>query len=172
LWITEIMVRAFACVRLYAHVSFHFMKHWNDYDFHAAWYEHYSIRGYDIFINFNYVQLVVTTWKTMKFWVRIDITATQFRYMKLSNFEKYSALIKLVFLKMWRKNITVVRTKFLLSYPTINISCIFLPYLYAFLNATTTTTPSFLFNVAVHFRFLWFIVAAVIKTQYKRDCLV
>jgi hypothetical protein len=27
LWITEIMVRSFACVRLHAHVSFQFMKH-------------------------------------------------------------------------------------------------------------------------------------------------
>jgi len=117
-------VRAFGCLCLHAHVSFQFMKYWNDYDFHAAWYEHYSIRAYDSFINFNFIQLVVTAWRTMKFWVRINITAT-FRYMKLCNFEKYSTLIKLVFFKMWRKNITVVRTKFLLSYPIINISCIF-----------------------------------------------
>jgi len=60
LWITEILVRACACVCLHAHVFFQFMKQWNDYDFRAAWYEHYSIRGYVIVINSNCIQLVVT----------------------------------------------------------------------------------------------------------------
>jgi hypothetical protein len=161
------------CVCLHVHVSFQYVKQLNDYDFRAPWYEHYSIRGYDIFIHFNFIQLVVTAWRRMKFWARIDTTATQFRNLKLCNFEKYSSLIKRGFLvKLWRHNITVVCTKFLLSYPIINIACIFLPYLYAFLKVITTTTLSFVFNAAVHFRFLWFIVTDVIKTQYKRDYLV
>lgn len=45
--------RLCVCVCLHSHVFFQFMKQWNDCDFRAAWYEHYSIRGYDIVITFD-----------------------------------------------------------------------------------------------------------------------